>query len=173
MFFSKRDGNTTILKYYALIMDYCLQIEDTDTFTSFRGQHCSVTFRQTTGIINYTMGICIPDSCGKEEAKILGQLMMPLFGVSVAEIESASCYSKKAYSAADIVALTIISLFCLLCACGTLVDLTMMEEDQRSHMLIRFLLCFSWWTNGNKLLSCKAGSGQLTCLNGLRTLSMF
>ena len=41
-----------------------------------------------------------------------------------------------------------------------------------SDALGEFLMCFSLYTNGYKILSTKQPPGALTCLNGIRFISM-
>lgn len=36
----------------------------------------------------------------------------------------------------------------------------------------RFFLCFSWWTNGSKILDTQIRDKKLACLNGIRVLSI-
>ncbi|CAG7819245.1 unnamed protein product, partial [Allacma fusca] len=61
-----------------------------------------------------------------------------------------------------------------LCITGTILDLSLAKASKPLHqgLPVRMLLAFSFYTNTQKFLSTKAGSGNLGCLHGLRFLSL-
>ncbi|XP_071955722.1 nose resistant to fluoxetine protein 6-like [Antedon mediterranea] len=46
------------------------------------------------------------------------------------------------------------------------------EENNSPGCLVKFLLCFSLLTNGRKILNTKQGEGSISCLNGIRVISL-
>ena len=46
------------------------------------------------------------------------------------------------------------------------------NDDHFTGKLGQFLLCFSLYTNGCKLLNTKQSAETLSCLNGIRVISM-
>ena len=59
----------------------------------------------------------------------------------------------------------------LIAISGTLVDVYV-NGNQRNQIPMKFLLCFSIYTNGKKLISAKKVEGNIDCLNGIRFFSM-
>jgi hypothetical protein len=45
-------------------------------------------------------------------------------------------------------------------------------ESKRTGLGVRLLLCFSWYTNGKKLLSTAKSEGNIDCIYGIRFLSI-
>ena len=59
--------------------------------------------------------------------------------------------------------------FCL----GALIDIqTKNDAEKRKNLGVKFLLCFSLYGNGKKLLSTKKSAGTIGCINGIRFFSM-
>ena len=61
----------------------------------------------------------------------------------------------------------------LLLVSGAAVDLVHLNKEKDKSLPIRFILCFSLYTNIRKLFSVSSGgSDHLKCLNGIRAISM-
>ena len=46
------------------------------------------------------------------------------------------------------------------------------KEDSKKGLGMRFLLCFSAYTNGQKLMSTRRNPKNIDCINGIRTMAM-
>ena len=57
---------------------------------------------------------------------------------------------------------------------GALVDMKTKNnmEIRKNHLGVKFLMCFSLYTNGKKLLNTKKSAGTIDCINGIRFFSM-
>ena len=60
----------------------------------------------------------------------------------------------------------------LLAASGTFIDLINLPHNKQNNFGIKFLKCFSFYTNGKKLLNTKQSEGSINCINGIRFLSI-
>ena len=86
-------------------------------------------------------------------------------------------FLKKIYSSRAL--FSIIAFFMLL---GTLVDvwqqvnpyptLAITEDDTKENIIVSMLKCFSININGKSILKTEMGKGAITCLSGMRFISM-
>ncbi|KRY75622.1 Nose resistant to fluoxetine protein 6 [Trichinella pseudospiralis] len=96
-------------------------------------------------------GACLPSSCTREDATILGhKISSPATCVIESrDLTEPQCLVTRAHSQAP--------------------DKLTLEKQ---HGFVKVLLAFSLRNNAKKLFSMKTSAGQITCLNGIRVLSM-
>lgn len=148
------EGNVNDMGQY----DECMAIEGKNIDVS--GQYCE------KGIILFqkiAIALCIPSDCE----------LLPLEGVSDIQINPGYCQTidyGSEFTTGDIIVATIFGIILALMVLSTCYDcfLHYTEQQTRSQLLI----AFSAWTNTKKLFATNSASGQVTCLNGIRTISL-
>ncbi|XP_066252841.1 LOW QUALITY PROTEIN: nose resistant to fluoxetine protein 6-like [Euwallacea similis] len=112
-----------------------------------------------------SFGICIPDGCTADDLKSVVELLNLNFSLpfECQTIETANPpLTTKAWCVIAFFAVIV-----LLMALSTLYDVYCHEEP--AHIT---LTAFSVYTNGKKLLKVQKNQTELSCLNGIRVLSM-
>ncbi|GAB1599304.1 nose resistant to fluoxetine protein 6-like [Argonauta hians] len=153
----------------------------------------SVSFQSFDVIktIQILIGICIPNSCQQEEIQsfIQNDIHLLPFHIGQNVIATVKCEKEIPYDTKAIVSIVFISLFLFVMFAGTLYDIFTQlvsaqqnnlptdatkkgEIDQSPGVLVKLLLCFSVYTNGRKLLKTEQAKGTLTCIHGIRFLSL-
>ncbi|XP_014779796.1 nose resistant to fluoxetine protein 6 [Octopus bimaculoides] len=143
-----------------------------------------------------SFGLCVPNTCQENELQNLAKMGIHLLPYHVGDNMTAvaSCEKDKEYDGKAIFSIVCISLFLFAIVTGTLYDLFMQDANsQRNNLptkasenkddnnkgnvqspgvLGRALLCFSIYTNGKKLLKTEQAEGTLSCIHGIRFLSL-
>ncbi|KRX43085.1 Nose resistant to fluoxetine protein 6, partial [Trichinella murrelli] len=164
-----------------------------------------------TDPIDWTLKACLPSSCTREDATILGhKINNTLQGIACKF--SVNCHEREYVISKDPEAVVAIILLLALLAFivfSTLYDICVFQNQQKmvpssatcviesrdltepqclvtrahsqapdkptlekQHGFVKILLAFSLRNNAKKLFSMKTSAGQITCLNGIRVLSM-
>ncbi|KAL5011856.1 hypothetical protein ScPMuIL_010407, partial [Solemya velum] len=157
----------------------------------FRGRYCTVSIpfvdlevlppeqREifTSGFMQagISIGVCIPNSCSSSDVKGLISSGLPLVDKPYAY--SALCPKDEIeWDTRSIACMTVIALFMAVMLISSAYDyiyLQLMNDGQlKPGRVAQALLSFSVYTNGTKILNTKSPPGNLSCLNGIRFLSM-
>ena len=136
----------------------------------------------------FSLGLCIPSSCSAEELRLGLQTKMPDVAVALSDGDCHVKDQETTFSAGDIVVMSIMCIVGSLMMLGTFIDVVKENAtDEEATLSIavdtkfrgrlpetlqKILLAFSVWTNGRKLLDTSSSSETLSCLHGIRFLSM-
>ncbi|KAL5011855.1 hypothetical protein ScPMuIL_010406 [Solemya velum] len=153
-----------------------------------------LTPEEQLGMVSLTLGVCVPNSCSSSDVKGLissGLSVIPsgTFSSIAGPMDSfpgipLTAYAYKAVCPAEekewddraIASMTVVGLFMVVMLFATAYDyiyLQIFNEGQlKPGRLAQALLSFSVYTNGAKILNTKSPPGNLSCLNGIRFLSM-
>ncbi|KAJ8956800.1 hypothetical protein NQ318_014214, partial [Aromia moschata] len=110
--------------------------------------------------------ICLPDACTDEDiTSILAQVIKP----SMLQCQTKDDLNPSLTGGA-VTAIIILLLFLVIVVISTAYDLY--SNNQISVTKYELLVAFSAYSNGKKLFSITNNSTELSCLNGIRVLSM-
>ncbi|XP_023719212.1 nose resistant to fluoxetine protein 6 [Cryptotermes secundus] len=166
--------------------DECIGVTDVQTdLGPFHGKHClaSLTWENDTFLstkklfdlievpggsnsVTIQWGFCIPSTCGAEDMRAgLSTVLHRDVTVTLSELDCHTNEGKK-LKIIDYVAIAVFVTFGLSVILSTSYDL--LKKGRGKQILISFSL----YTNGRKLLSTKDSPETLTCLSGIRILSI-
>lgn len=166
--------------------DECIGVTDVRTdFGPFGGKHCLASFTWANdtflstkklfdlikvpgGLNSVTIrwGFCIPSTCGAGDlADGLSAFLHRDITVTLSELD---CHTNKGKTlkTIDYVAIALFAIFGLSVILSTSYDLS--KKDHRKQIFVSFSL----YTNGRSLLNTKSSPDTLTCIHGIRFLSI-
>ncbi|XP_018568699.1 O-acyltransferase like protein [Anoplophora glabripennis] len=115
-----------------------------------------------------TWAICLPSNCSDEDIREITNQITDSVSVSV------RCQTKDdlspSFTGGAIAAIVVLSYFAFLMLVSTALDLFYNYMEREPHYAI--ILAFSVYSNGEKLFRVNKNSTELTCLNGIRFLSI-
>ncbi|GLG92879.1 uncharacterized protein GBIM_00429 [Gryllus bimaculatus] len=148
--------------------DECLAVKSgTNGPTGFDGQHCLVTLK-------IKIAWCAPSSCEPKDLEMLANATLPdlsAYGLQVsASVLPSQCHVDEPVilRGIDIFAICLLGFFVVCAVLSTIYDIFTEKKDNRPSLL----LAFSMYSNWPKILTVNTGQDQLTCLNGIRTISI-
>ncbi|CAH2015878.1 unnamed protein product [Acanthoscelides obtectus] len=177
------EGNIMFVGSY----DECLKINSVDNLHNHtvKGKYCTTIVnnvehqnkgelldKDSMQDIRMTYGVCIPAACTEDVLNELAQYLTEILDIPFHFhfYEDLCDYKdKNQLSLATIISLSFFILMATVCILSTLYDaLIFSKSDQKSTILI----AFSFYTNGQKLISTRTSKNTVGCLNGLRVVSM-
>ncbi|XP_022257188.1 nose resistant to fluoxetine protein 6-like [Limulus polyphemus] len=147
-----------------------------DTFGSMMG-----SVQGLGSYMAYRAGLCLPSSCSLMDLNLM--LKSSLSQVPV-ETNALRCEGNETHplTVEQIFVITLFSVLLALLVLGTLLDILFYLQRRRTRAndaisaskgkISQFLLCFSAYTNGQKILNTKTNSDTMGALHGIRFLSM-
>ncbi|CAG9860596.1 unnamed protein product [Phyllotreta striolata] len=119
---------------------------------------------------NPTLAICIPDNCTEGDAK---QLMSnPQLGIDVQSVMCQTAGNVYPELTTEAVAgLSVLSVIIVVVMISTIFDLFYTKKSATVHH--QLLLAFSLYTNGKKVFETSRRPSNLSCLDGIKVISMF
>ncbi|KAK9883627.1 hypothetical protein WA026_001798 [Henosepilachna vigintioctopunctata] len=162
-------GNLLSLGFY----DECVAIADDEQ--EIYGKYCLASFAiekirlrkfiwpDKLIVFMMKLGICIPNKCYNEDL----QKYLPL------KLDHTLCYTKftnEKMSTSAVVTMVILICFSLIALCSTMYEVYCDKNGKKPKHPI--LTAFSMYSNGKKLFVSTKNSQQLTCLHGVRALSI-
>ncbi|KAH0551860.1 hypothetical protein KQX54_002256 [Cotesia glomerata] len=170
-------GNIKDLGMY----DQCLKVNVTVGNETIRGKHCMYTlvgeFNATKLPFNPALSVCLPATCSpkqvKEKMQKLINMTEPFLGGIKIQVKDATCseVDDQPWELGAKVTLGLFGglvTFLLICTfCDLLSRITSINSS-----LVNTLCKFSLIVNGQRILSTKAGKGNLPAISGIRFYSM-
>ncbi|CAH0554818.1 unnamed protein product [Brassicogethes aeneus] len=168
--------------------DECLNIRETIHNETLNGKYCLGTFKFQLGelykqfssfqsvleennrtedaniALSFYLGYCLLDVCSPEDFHTI---------LPWATFEDKYCYSKAKehdFDTWDITAIFIFAFFAAIVLLSTIYDLYLYYTETKPSYII--LIAFSLWTNGRKIFTPTSSSDQLTCINGIKAISI-
>nr|CAI5818215.1 unnamed protein product [Callosobruchus analis] len=125
--------------------------------------------------VDFSYGLCIPDACAEEEInEIVNYMSDTLKSPFYLHFMEDFCFvdEGKPFETKDILAILFFSITGLIMLLSTLYDLFVFQKRKETDKNFSMLIAFSVYTNWKKIFSTKKTENNLTCLNGLRVVSM-
>ncbi|KAK7866350.1 hypothetical protein R5R35_003277 [Gryllus longicercus] len=114
---------------------------------------------------------CTPSTCTPQDLETVALAAVNLTSLkATATVDPAKCHTHvgKTLRGVDVFAICLLAVFIACAAASTVYDVLTEQQDQRRPLF----LTFSIYSNWSKLIAVTNGANQLTCLNGIRTISM-
>ncbi|XP_072382954.1 nose resistant to fluoxetine protein 6-like isoform X2 [Diabrotica undecimpunctata] len=119
----------------------------------------------------YSLALCLPNNCSDDDGTQITNYMIDTFGVGV---ESIMCQTKEDVDPPldrdAIICISILSILLVLIILSTTTDLYFLHTQKDSVPPI--FVSFSLYTNGKKVFEMPQRRSNLSCLDGIRVLSM-
>ncbi|VEN59111.1 unnamed protein product [Callosobruchus maculatus] len=168
-------------------MDECMRIRATVDNETIKGKYCSTVANRLKRYkltlpdnmmvkdIDFSYGLCIPDTCAVEEINdivhyISDALGSPFYLHFIEDF----CFvqERKPFEMKDIFAIIFFSITGIIMLLSTFYDIFVFQKRKDTDKNHSILIAFSMYTNWKKIFSTKKTENNLTCLNGLRVISM-
>lgn len=120
----------------------------------------------------YRVGLCIPSGCSEDD---VNKMLEPVSNYTRLFMNVNRCEVKEKpnFSTMRIFAMSLYSLAGLLVLLGTLTDTyCYFSKVKPTNTFVRVMLAFSFISNFGKLFNTSTASTSLSCLNGIRFLTM-
>lgn len=110
------------------------------------------------------LSVCLPENCTTQDASVL---------YSKINISAENCYTKKSFNEENNVYYTIaiLSIFITVAVMSTIIEVFYYYKNPVKK-LNKFLTAFSYLSNGKSFLATEKRPNQLTCVEGMRTISI-
>ncbi|XP_015835187.1 nose resistant to fluoxetine protein 6 isoform X2 [Tribolium castaneum] len=180
--------------------DQCLSVSKTLNGGEISGQYCTVSFQafeNTTKVffkmvknisqsrgtgkmidwkffLKYTkafLGLCLPKSCSIKDMNRLWSYIQRVFRIPVEAkfLEGACVSGREQYASADdFYVFIFFGVILAILLSSTIYDLFLQSNKGQPDVFV----CFSLYTNTKRLLSTRCENDSLTCLYGIRVISM-
>ncbi|CAH0554822.1 unnamed protein product [Brassicogethes aeneus] len=145
--------------------DECFNILDEVDNQKLYGKYClgTITLKYNNTQIPVRSGRCLPNFCTREDfSKVFSEVIFT----------DEFCYTKaepKHFDDIDMLALEIFGFFAVLVILSTVYDLILYYLEKKPYHYA--LLAFSLLSNGRKILKTSSNTGQLSCINGIKSIS--
>ncbi|CAH1957151.1 unnamed protein product [Acanthoscelides obtectus] len=125
--------------------------------------------------VDFSYGLCIPDVCNEDEINeivhyISDSLEIPFYLHFIEDF----CFVEqtKPLSTNDMLAIAFFTVTGIIMFLSTVYDIFIFQRRKESGKQFSMLIVFSVYTNMKKITSTKKTENDLTCLNGMRVISM-
>ncbi|XP_018573256.1 uncharacterized protein LOC108912502 [Anoplophora glabripennis] len=166
--------------------DECLKVDVLANETQINGQYCTAFFSNIGDkpimaamaedplLMRQSYGFCVPAVCNSSSLDAVFRLVeealqSPLHVYFVDDL-CLSNVKTKPFSTKAVVAIIFFAVVGLVVISSTVYDIYFFKEQ--NHQGPCLLTAFSFYTNGRKLLSTKASTDSVACLNGIRVISI-
>ncbi|CAL1300173.1 unnamed protein product [Larinioides sclopetarius] len=130
--------------------------------------------------LNFRSSVCVPSTCSREEVQAIATKVFKMIGIDF-KVLVPHCETKVdkiTFSSSEIVIMTVLALLLTLAVIATVVDvifkLKLDEElyQDRLTLPVRYLLCFSLYTNICRLLKKDTSPDSIKVFHGMKVITI-
>ncbi|CAL1300170.1 unnamed protein product [Larinioides sclopetarius] len=129
--------------------------------------------------LNFRSSVCVPSTCSREEIQAIATKVLEMIGIDF-KVLVAHCETKVdkiTFSSNEIVIMTVLALLLTLAVIATVVDVILKlkfdEEPYQDRLTlpVKYLLCFSLYTNTSRLLKKDTSPNSIKVIHGMKVIT--